>query len=359
MARAGSGGGLSSPFTTSNTYNDDVYAKFGTDSDDSIGHNTVQSTNNLWVGTPAGVPIMIGKEANKAYDVLGTDASGFLTSPTVLWTSTNQAHNQYSLLSQTATDFTITGAGGNWVGGTATDDDGIGLIFRGGEGGGDTIGGAGGSMSFSAGDGNGTAGNGGDMTFVIGAASGSGVQGSFQVSDVNGPIFSYGSTGIWNIQLKDDLTEAFRIREGSNNYIHINTTNPGVADAKEVISFGNTTTNPIVKFLGTGRLDISGVVAKSSIQALSGAGVVNIVTDTTRWATTGANAGTLAALGVAEGQEKTVVLETFVGNGTLTVTGAAWGGAGTIVFSAVGQSVILRFINSKWYVVGNNGTTIA
>jgi hypothetical protein len=34
-------------------------------------------------------------------------------------------------------------------------------------------------------------------------------------------------------------------------------------------------------------------------------------------------------------------------------------GTGTITFTAIGQACILQYITSKWFVVGNNGTTFA
>jgi trimeric autotransporter adhesin len=51
--------------------------------------------------------------------------------------------------------------------------------------------------------------------------------------------------------LADNITDAFDLQEGTNNYININTTN-----ASENISFGNATTNPSYNFLGTGNLTV-------------------------------------------------------------------------------------------------------
>lgn len=92
------------------------------------------------------------------------------------------------------------------------------------------------------------------------------------------------------------------------------------------------------------------------IQALSGAGAVNVTTLTTALTTTGANALTLAN-GTA-GQLKIITHVSDGGDGTLTPTTAT--GYTTIVFSAVGQSVTLQYHTTLgWMVVSNYGTAIA
>ncbi len=53
--------------------------------------------------------------------------------------------------------------------------------------------------------------------------------------------------------LTDNITDAFDLQEGTNNYININTTN-----TTENISFGNATTNPSYNFLGSGTLTVAG-----------------------------------------------------------------------------------------------------
>ena len=53
--------------------------------------------------------------------------------------------------------------------------------------------------------------------------------------------------------LTDNITDAFDLQEGTNNYININTTN-----GSENISFGNATTNPSYNFLGSGTLAVAG-----------------------------------------------------------------------------------------------------
>lgn len=100
----------------------------------------------------------------------------------------------------------------------------------------------------------------------------------------------------------------------------------------------------------------SGVLAMDGMpQTLTGAGAVNLTTDTTLWVTTGANAGTLPA--GSAGQTKTITMITDGGDGTLSPTNPI--GYTTITFTAIGQSVTLKYLNSKWVIVGYWGVTIA
>jgi parallel beta-helix repeat protein len=79
--------------------------------------------------------------------------------------------------------------------------------------------------------------------------------------------------------LTDNVTDAFDLQEGTNNYININTTN-----SSENISFGNATTNPSYNFLGSGTLTVSGdsqfngnlVVAAGQSIILTGSGTLPV-----------------------------------------------------------------------------------
>ena len=62
-----------------------------------------------------------------------------------------------------------------------------------------------------------------------------------------------------------------------------------------------------------------------------------------------------------EGQVKTLIMKGFVGNMVVTVANAGWktgGGSGTITFDRIGDACTLQYINTKWYVIGNNGCTL-
>jgi len=97
-------------------------------------------------------------------------------------------------------------------------------------------------------------------------------------------------------------------------------------------------------------------IITGSIQALSGAGAVNLTDLITEVTTTGADALTLAD-GTA-GQVKIIVMVADGGDGTLTP--ATLAGGTTITFNDVGDGVVLVYNDTVgWVVVGNNGATIA
>jgi hypothetical protein len=94
----------------------------------------------------------------------------------------------------------------------------------------------------------------------------------------------------------------------------------------------------------------------SSEDLASGAGA-NLSVTTSWFGTAGAETATLAA-GV-EGQIKVFAMKIDSGNMVITVTNPAWGGAGTITFSAEGQACTMQYISGKWFCIGNNGAAFA
>jgi hypothetical protein len=100
---------------------------------------------------------------------------------------------------------------------------------------------------------------------------------------------------------------------------------------------------------------LSGPLNVTSVQSLSGAGAVNVTSDTTEVTTTGADALSLAD--GTEGQYKTITMVVDGGDGTLTPTNLL--GASTITFNDVGDSVLLRFRSGTWTITAGNGVTIA
>ena len=90
-------------------------------------------------------------------------------------------------------------------------------------------------------------------------------------------------------------------------------------------------------------------------QALTGPGAMSLTASYTRWTTSGADAGTLAAPStVPPGFIKTVQLVSDGGDGTLTVTGLA--AANDVwVFSEVGHSLSLMAVNATTWVVIHDG----
>jgi hypothetical protein len=111
----------------------------------------------------------------------------------------------------------------------------------------------------------------------------------------------------------------------------------------------------------TGALPVAngGTGASGAVQALSGAGAVNITSLATAFTSTAAgNALTLAD--GAQGQLKTVIyVAEAAGGDTGVLTPTNLGSATTITFNAVGDSVTLQFAGTDWWVVGFRGAVVA
>jgi len=90
---------------------------------------------------------------------------------------------------------------------------------------------------------------------------------------------------------------------------------------------------------------------------LADAGAASLALNASYFTTVAAETATLAA-GTA-GQIKTFMMYGYVGNMVITVTNPGWGGAGTITFNDVGDACTLKYINSKWFCIGNNGCVFA
>jgi len=93
-----------------------------------------------------------------------------------------------------------------------------------------------------------------------------------------------------------------------------------------------------------------------SVQRLSGAGAVDVISETTALTTTGANALTLAN-GV-DGQIKYIILDVAGGVGTLTPTTKT--GFTTVTFTNAADCVTLKFLTTRgWYVLASRGAVVA
>ena len=108
----------------------------------------------------------------------------------------------------------------------------------------------------------------------------------------------------------------------------------------------------------TGTQTFAGAVV-GSVQALSGPGAVNITTLTTTFTSTGAGNALTLVDGVA-GQFKAVVyIAEAAGGDTGVLTPANFGNGTTITFNAIGESVLLQFLGTDWWIVSNNGAIVA
>ena len=108
----------------------------------------------------------------------------------------------------------------------------------------------------------------------------------------------------------------------------------------------------------TGTQTFAGAVV-GSVQALSGPGAVNVTTVTTAFTSTGTGDALTLADGVA-GQLKAIVyVAETAGPDTGVLTPTNFGNGTTITFNAVGESVLLQFLGTDWWIVSNNGATVA
>jgi hypothetical protein len=97
----------------------------------------------------------------------------------------------------------------------------------------------------------------------------------------------------------------------------------------------------------------------ASSEDVANVGVVNLGVSDSYFSTAAAETATLPA-GV-NGQVKVLAMYGFVGNMVITVTNAGWktSGTGTITFNAIGDACTLKYINNKWFCIGNNSCTFA
>ena len=96
-----------------------------------------------------------------------------------------------------------------------------------------------------------------------------------------------------------------------------------------------------------------------SVQSLSGAGAVNLTSLTTAFTSTATGNALTLADGVV-GQLKAIVyVAEAAGADTGVLTPTNFGNGTTITFNAVGESVLLQFLGTDWWIVSNNGATVA
>lgn len=119
-------------------------------------------------------------------------------------------------------------------------------------------------------------------------------------------------------------------------------------DRYSAIARVDAATNTRVKVvIRDGVVAVSGFLAAAQ-QSLSGAGAVNVTSTFTALTTTGVNALTLAN-GTFAGQIKEILMTVDGGDGTLTPT--SLDGGTTIVFSNVGDFVMLQWNGTAWLVL--------
>jgi hypothetical protein len=108
----------------------------------------------------------------------------------------------------------------------------------------------------------------------------------------------------------------------------------------------------------TGTQTFNGPVVED-VQALSGAGAVNITKPVTKFTSTATGNALTLADGV-EGQLKTIVyVAEAAGGDTGILTPTNLGAGTTITFNAVGDACILQFLGSDWWAISLRGAVLA
>jgi len=140
------------------------------------------------------------------------------------------------------------------------------------------------------------------------------------------------------------------------NVIAGNVTTAGAVSAVGNVSAANF---GAVSNISAINMNIGGSSFVQGNEPLGNAGVASLAVTTEVVTTASASTATLAA--GSAGQIKNFVANSIAGNMVVTVTNAGWkaSGTGTLTLSAIGQGCQLIYINSKWYVIGNNGATFA
>jgi hypothetical protein len=96
-----------------------------------------------------------------------------------------------------------------------------------------------------------------------------------------------------------------------------------------------------------------------TIQSLSGPGAVNITTLTTAFTSTAAGNALTLADGAAGQLKMIVYVAEAAGGDTGVLTPTNLGGFTTITFNAIGDSCLLQFIGTDWWVISARGAALA
>ena len=150
--------------------------------------------------------------------------------------------------------------------------------------------------------------------------------------------------------VSNDDEEAFRV-DGANREVVINEAS-GQTDLRAET---NSYSTALLVDASADNVQINATPVFGLTQLLTGAGAVDVVSAITEVVSTGAQAGTFAD-GV-EGQIKFIVMKTDGGDYTITPTN--FNSGSTITLNDAGDAVLLLFTNSAWYLISNQGATIA
>lgn len=141
---------------------------------------------------------------------------------------------------------------------------------------------------------------------------------------------------------------------GTVTSVNVNSPNGSLS-----VSGGPVTTIGTISVDLSSNVNVTGKLSLSGSQDLSSGSAVNLAV-TASYFSTGASPETATLAAGTAGQIKTLMMTTDGGGEmVITVTNAAWGGSGTLTFADVGDACTLQYVNSKWFVIGNNGVLMA
>jgi hypothetical protein len=199
-----------------------------------------------------------------------------------------------------------------------------------------------------------------------------GITPGFGIQVTGSPITTSGNITVLNTGVTRLNAGTGISLSGSNGNVTISTaagsgtvTSVGVSSStltvsgSPVVSAGIITLDLPSSISLAGNVTVSGDLILNGSEDLAPSGAANLDVTASYFSTSGAETATLAA--GTNGQVKTFMMVADGGDMVITVTNAGWktSGTGTITFDTIGDSCILQYIASKWFVVGNNGCTFA
>lgn len=148
---------------------------------------------------------------------------------------------------------------------------------------------------------------------------------------------------------------------GSNGNVTISTTTSGgTVTSVSLTSSSLTVTGGAITAAGSISVDLPTSMGRFfGSESLTNGATANLQVTASYFSTSGAWTATLLA-GTA-GLIKTFMMVADGGDMVITVTNAGWktSGTGTMTFGDIGDACTLQYINSKWFVIGNNGVVFA
>lgn len=125
------------------------------------------------------------------------------------------------------------------------------------------------------------------------------------------------------------------------------------------VSGGPITTVGTITLDLSSNVDVTGKLILSGSEDLSSGSNINLAVTASYFVTEGTGETANLRAGTS-GQIKTLMMSGDGGGDmVVTVDNAAWGGSGTLTFADVGDACTLQYVNSKWFVIGNNGVVLA